>query len=504
MELSTRSGLPHERRAGAAVFFLFERERTLRGAAAAFDRASGGALKQLLRSGDFTGRWLETAVLYPTRGCRAPRVLVLGLGVNDDLTPPRLLQAAATAARRTRGLRARVMSADVREELATPERVQALTEGAILGHYAFTAYRTDALPPLKAVEWMLDDAKQARTFSAATATGVRRAEATCLARDLACTPSQDLVPEQLAERAKAVAEQSGASARVLRVPQLERLGLGCVLAVGRGSPNPPCFAILERPAARPAKRGERARTVVLIGKGITFDTGGISLKPKDDMTRMKYDMSGAAAIVGTFAALQGLELPFRVVGLLPCAENMPDGRAFKPGDVVRAMDGTTIEVTNTDAEGRLVLADALCYARGLDPDVVVDIATLTGAARIALGAQAAAMFTRDDALAAELRGAGERSGERLWRMPLFDEYANDLRSDTADLVNSAGQQGGASIAASFLRRFARGMVWAHLDISPTGWAPSDRPHESRGPTGFGVRLLSEWLSARALRESGHA
>ena len=395
MELLTRGGLPHERRAGVAVFFLFERERNLHGAAAGFDRASAGALRQLLGSGDFTGRWLETALLYPTRGSRAPRVLVVGLGASGELTLPRLLQAAATAARRSRALRARVVSAAVRDELATAERIQALAEGAVLGHYAFTAYRTDALPPLKAVEWMVAGTKQARALSAAVALGVRRAEATCLARDLAATPGQDLVPEQLAERAKEVAEQSGASARVLRVPQLERLGAGCILAVGRGSPNAPCFAVLDRAPARKPARGKRVATVVLIGKGITFDTGGISLKPREDMVRMKYDMSGAAAIIGTFAGLDALELPFRVVGLLPCAENMPDGRAIKPGDVVRAMDGTTIEITNTDAEGRLVLADALCYARGLDPDVVVDLATLTGASRIALGTHAAALFTRD-------------------------------------------------------------------------------------------------------------
>ena len=499
MELTTRGGLPHTRRAGIAVYFVFEREQRLTGAAADFDRASGGALRQLLRSGDFTGRWLETALLYPTRGSKPSRVLIVGLGENPELTPPRLLQAAATAARRSRGLRARVMSAAVRDELATPERLQALAEGAVLGHYAFTKYRTDALPPLRSVEWMVRDAKQARTLSAIVANGARRAEATCLARDLATTPGQDLVPEQLAERAREVAEQSGATARVLRVPQLERLGLGCLLAVGRGSPNPPCLAVLDRaPSLKPA-RGEQVATVVLIGKGITFDTGGISLKPREDMARMKYDMSGAAAIIGVFAGLPALELPFRVVGLLPCAENRPGGRAFKPGDVVRAMDGTTIEVTNTDAEGRLVLADALCYAHGFDPAVVIDIATLTGAARTALGAQAAALFTRDDALATGLLAAGARSGERLWRMPLFDEYASELRSDTADLLNSAGVLGGASLAATFLRRFSRGRSWAHLDIAPTAWAPADRPHELRGPTGFGVRLLLEWLSARAAR-----
>jgi leucyl aminopeptidase len=497
MDLLIRSGLPHERRAGMAAFFLFDDERTPRGAAARFDHASGGALTRLLRSGDFSGRVLETAVLYPTRGSKAARVLFVGLGRREDLTPPRLMQAAATAARRARALRARTLSIGLPDPLGAPEWARAAAEGGVLGHHAFTAYRAESPAPLKSIELLAADTKAARALAPAVAQGVCRAEGTCLARDLAMTPGQDLVPERLAERAREVAEGSGATARVLRVAQLERLGLGCLLAVGRGSPNPPCLVVLDRPAAHAPARSAKAPTIVLVGKGVTFDTGGISLKPREDMARMKYDMSGAAAVIGAFSALPALELPFRVVGLLACAENMPDGRAFKPGDVVRAMDGTTIEVTNTDAEGRLVLADALCYARGFTPAAVVDIATLTGAARVALGSQAAGLFTPEDALANELLGASTATGERLWRLPLFEEYAQELRSDTADLVNSAGREGGASLAASFLRRFVRGYPWAHLDIAPTGWAAAERAHESRGATGFGVRLLLEWLSARA-------
>jgi leucyl aminopeptidase len=504
MDVTIRSSLAHERRAGMAAWFLFEGERPLTGAAARFDRASGGALTRLLASNDFTGRWLDSALLYPARGSRATRVLVVGLGPRDQLSPPRWLQAAAAAARRARALRVRTLALALPESLATPEWARAAAEGAVLGHHAFTAYRSEKLPPLRSVECLVADPRLARTLAAAMARGARCAEGTCLARDLAATPGQDLVPEQLAARARETAEASGATARVLRVAQLERLGLGCLLAVGRGSPNPPCLVALDHPPAQAPARRARAATIVLVGKGITFDTGGISLKPREDMARMKYDMSGAAAVIGAFSALPSLELPFRVVGLLACAENMPDGRSVKPGDVVRAMDGTTIEITNTDAEGRLVLADALCYARGFRPSVVVDLATLTGAARIALGAHAAGLFTADDALAAELLDAGTATGERLWRMPLWDEYAQELRSDTADVVNSATREGGAAIAAAFLRRFARGLAWAHLDIAPTGWAAAERPHEPRGPTGFGVRLLLEWLSARAAAANRNA
>jgi leucyl aminopeptidase len=237
--------------------------------------------------------------------------------------------------------------------------------------------------------------------------------------------------------------------------------------------------------------------VVVIGKGVTFDTGGISLKPNADMARMKADMSGAAAVLGMFAALPTLELPFRVVGVIPSAENMPGGRALKPGDVLRALDGTTIEVTNTDAEGRLLLADALGYARRFKPAAVVDLATLTGSMTIALGHQAAGMFTADERLAGQLADASAASGERLWRMPLWDDYAAELRSDTADLVNAASREGGACIAAIFLKRFARDLPWAHLDIAGMAWNAAERSRGPRGATGFGVRLLLEWLSLRA-------
>ncbi|NOT33264.1 MAG: leucyl aminopeptidase, partial [Candidatus Eisenbacteria bacterium] len=327
----------------------------------------------------------------------------------------------------------------------------------------------------------------------AVARGDAIASGTCLARDLANTPGDALPPDALARRARQVARDAGASVQVLGVPQMTRLGMGLLLAVGRGSPNPPRFVVLDRAAPRGVKR---APTVVLVGKGVTFDTGGISLKPRENMNRMKYDMAGAAAVLGLFAALPQLAVPVRVVGLIASAENMPGGRAFKPGDVLRALDGTTVEVTNTDAEGRLVLADALVYARRFKPDAVIDLATLTGAVSIALGNLAAGLFTDDDAIAGELTLAGEVTGERLWRLPLWDEYASELRSDTADLVNSSVPQGGAILGAMFLKRFARGLPWAHLDIASTGWTSAERAHEPRGATGFGVRLLAEWLSTR--------
>jgi leucyl aminopeptidase len=346
------------------------------------------------------------------------------------------------------------------------------------------------------------DATLARTLAPAVERGARWAEAACLARDLINTPGQDLVPERLATRAREIGRDTGARVEVLGVPQLERLGMGAVLAVGRGSVHPPRFIVLDRPARGTGAARGRTRaggpTIVLIGKGVTFDTGGISIKPRENMHRMKYDMAGAAAVLGVFSALPDLDLPPRVVGLIPSSENMPGGRALKPGDVVRSMDGTTIEVTNTDAEGRLLLADALGYARRFAPVAVVDLATLTGAITLALGHLAAGLFTGDEALASELAAAAEASGERVWRMPLWDDYAPEMRSDTADILNSSGMREGAACqAAIFLKRFAGGMPWVHLDIASTAWAPVDRAHEPRGATGWGVRLLLEWLSRRA-------
>ena len=498
MRILVRRGNVAKHKAGALALGVFE-QAPLGGAAQAVDRATRGAIRRLIRHQDFTGRFLETAVLYPS-GLGAPRLILVGLGPRGAFSPVRALQASAAAARRARDLGAGSLAMTAVGAGAgglDPERAAQVTaEGAILGTYRFTAYRGErGRPPLKRVEIVEHDAERARSLAAAVTRGTRWAEATCLARDLASTPGQDLTPERLAERAREVARTSGSKAEIFAVPQLERLGMGALLAVGRGSVNPPRFVVLDRPANG---RAASAETVVVIGKGVTFDTGGISLKPRENMHKMKYDMSGAAAVLGLFAALPTLDLPFRVVGLVASAENMPGGRALKPGDIVRAMDGTTIEVTNTDAEGRLVLADALVYARRYQPTAVVDLATLTGAVSIALGNLAAGLFTDDDGLASELAAASTACGERVWRLPVWDEYAPEMRGEVADLVNSSGaREGGAILGAVFLKHFARGMRWAHLDIASTAWTSTDRPHEPRGPTGFGVRLLLEWLSRRA-------
>ena len=476
MDVLVRRGDVAARR-DAVALGIFEATTKPTGAAAAVDRATRGAISALLAKGNFRGRFLDSATIFPTSG-PIPRVILVGLGPAKQLDAHRVRRVAARAARIARDLGAGTLGTIVHGAgaggLDAGVAAQAVAEGSVLGHYRHTAYKTSATASkLRRIEIVEADAAKARELQGAVARGVAWAEAVCLARDLARATGDDLPPARLAERAAEVAKASGGAAQIFDRAAMERLGMGAVLAVGRGSAHGARFVVLERGP-------KDAPTVVLIGKGVTFDTGGLSLKPRENMNKMKYDMSGAAAVIGVFAALGTLDLPFRVVGLLPCAENMPGGRALKPGDVIRALDGTTIEVTNTDAEGRLLLADALGYARRYQPDVVVDLATLTGAISMALGPHAAGLFTDDDALSASLLAAGDRTGERLWRMPLWDEYLADMRGETADLVNSNfSRDGAASLAAGFLKHFAKGMRWAHLDIASTAWSPSDRPHEPR-------------------------
>lgn len=497
MDVLLRRAEPVSRPAGLLAVGVPEGPIAAGSPAARVDRAGRGAVKALLASGDFTGRAGQTALLW-LPGVKPKRVLLVGLGRARDLDEARVMLAAAAASRRARDLSAGTLTLAFGEAALNPRRMRAMGEGVVLGHHRHTAYLTSGgRPALERVEVLVGKAPSP-TLQRALAAGVTRGEAVGLARDLASTPGQDLPPATLAERAVEIAHRVGARATVHDVAAMERLGMGCTLAVGRGSPHAPCFVELVKDPAR--KRRGAVPTVVLIGKGVTFDTGGVSLKPREQMNKMKYDMSGSAAVIGVFASLATLDLPFRLVGLIPSAENVTGSKALKPGDVIRAMDGTTIEVTNTDAEGRLLLADALVYARRFKPRAIVDLATLTGAMSIALGRHAAGLFSPDDALAAEIHAAGERTGERLWRMPLWPEFLTEMRGDTADLVNSnERREGGSNTAAAFLWHFAKGQPWVHLDIASTAWTYGERADSSKGPNAFGVRLLVDWLEQRAAR-----
>jgi leucyl aminopeptidase len=408
-------------------------------------------------------------------------LLLFGVG---DGSPAALRKAGAALGRRARGRANAVVAVPPGASAAA---LAAFAEGALLASYDFRVGAPPKRPGAETISVVTGAAD-------ALERGAAVARAVALARDLTNTTALEKCPQWLAERADALAGDAALTVRVRDEHALEAGGFGGLVAVGSGSARPPrLIELTYEPAG-----GAGDRHVVLVGKGITFDSGGLSLKPNEGMKTMKTDMAGGAAVIAVMSALRELEVPVRVTGLVAAAENMPSGSAMRPSDVIRHYGGTTSEVLNTDAEGRLVLADALAYADAeLEPSVVVDIATLTGAAKVALGTRYAALYANDDALAAELLGAGETSGEALWRMPLVEEYREAIDSDVADVANigRGGFGAGSITAALFLREFAGDRRWAHLDVAGPARATSDEAEVTKGATGYGVRLLLRWLTS---------
>jgi leucyl aminopeptidase len=469
-------------------------------AVAALDRVCGGVIAELIERGDFAGKRDEVALLYPPGKSTPKRLLLIGLGEEKDLDADRLRKAAGTAIKRARGKQVSTFALAVPKlrKLRPAVVAQALCEGILLGAYRFDRYKkqqdNDDAPSGPRSAALLAEGGELRAVREAVKTGQILAEAQNLARDLSNEPPNELPPTKLASAARSVARKAGLRCRVLDVKQMEKLGMGAILAVGQGSANPPRMIVLEHV---PTRKTRRTPTLCLVGKGITFDTGGISIKPSNNMHEMKHDMSGAATVFGAMQAVGKLGLPLHVVGVVGAAENMPGGRAYRPGDVVRSMSGKTIEILNTDAEGRVVLADALHYARTeFEPDAMVDLATLTGACVVALGSHATGVFCRDDVLAAELAKAGEATGETMWRMPLFEAHERAMKSSVGDLKNAGAREAGASTAAGFLAAFAGDGPWAHLDIAGTAWGSANDGYSVAGASGVGVRTLLEWLQAR--------
>ncbi len=451
---------------------------------AELDRALSGWVRQAARLNGFAGKRDRTLLLFTHGKLPTPRVLLVGVGAVTDPYDA-LRRASALAAREAQAVRARRLSLWAPGFPATDASAEALVEGALLGAYRYTRYKQPEDPPLEAVE----------VVGPASASAVRRAQrfaqATCFARDLVNGPPNEVTPPALAQVARQVAKEAGLAIRVFGPRELERLGARALLAVGSGSRQPPHMMVLDY---RPPRA---KRTVVLTGKGVTFDAGGLDIKTHEGMETMKSDMAGAAAVLATLRALPDLRVPHRVVGVVGAVENLLGEGAFKPGDVIRTLDGKTVEITNTDAEGRVVLADCLAYAQRYRPDAVVDVATLTGAAVVALGYHAAAILGNDRALIDALIRAGARAGERIWELPLYEEFVEAMRSEVADLKNSGGRYGGAQKGAAFLSRFVGGRPWAHLDIAGVAYLDTQEgqaPHLPKGATGFGVRTLLRWLT----------
>jgi leucyl aminopeptidase len=492
VEFSTKVGNPEKQKTACIVVGVFE-PRRLTDAANALDRAAKGQLKSIVRQGDFEGKLGSTMLLPSVTGVAAQRVLLLGLGKAEDLKARQFKDAirAAVRALSETGAEGALLYLD-------SVKVQGRDEDWNAIHLAVSAgealYRFDRLksknngaaPELKLGLGSLQ--KPANDVASALRSGAALAEGMKFAKDLGNLPSNICTPTYLARQAQELAKQYALRCQVLEHNDMEKLRMGSLLAVTRGSREPAKLIVLQYQGG-----GKKAKPIVLVGKGITFDTGGISLKPSAEMDEMKYDMSGAGSVLGTLKAIAEMRLPINVVGIIPSCENMPGGRAVKPGDIVTSMSGQTIEILNTDAEGRLILCDALTYAERFEPAAVIDIATLTGACVIALGSVASGLYANDDGLANELLQAGEQAWDRAWRMPLWDEYQDQIKSPFADMANIGGRPAGSVTAACFLARFAEKYPWAHLDIAGTAW----RSGKDKGSTGRPVPLLTTYLMQQA-------
>jgi leucyl aminopeptidase len=494
------------------VVNLFEGIEEPGGATGAVDQALGGAIGELIASGDFRGKKGETTVVYTRGAIPARRVLVVGLGSQESFGLQAVREAAATAARKARDLGVRSFSSIVHGAgvggFGPEVAAQAVVEGTILGLYRYQELKSETPERADPEQFTLVEFDEANLPAVETGawTGQVAAEAACLARDLVNRPANYATPSDLADLALEIAgDYPAMRCRILDEDDAEDLGMGAFLGVAQGSDEPAAFIVMEYHADL-----DDVPTVVLVGKGITFDTGGISLKPVENLDRMRGDMAGAAAVLSTMDAVGHLDLPLHVVGLVPATENMPGAQAYKPGDVLTALNGKTIEIISTDAEiistdaeGRLILADALAYASRFNPSAVIDLATLTGACVVALGrGVAAGVFCTDDGLLAGLQAAAQTSGERIWQLPLYEDYMDKIQSLSADVANSGGRYGGVGSSAIFLKQFAEGYPWAHVDIA--GMSFEERPntakrpaHLQKGGTGFGVRLLIEYLRSLA-------
>jgi len=498
MEIRVVQGNVAQFESDCIVVNLFEGVTAPGGATGAVDQALGWAISRLIASNDFTGKAESTALLYTDGKVAAPRVLVVGLGKAEKFDLHGVRRASAVAAKtlaKTGGVKnyATIVHGAGIAGLDVAQASQVVAEGTLLAVYQATQYKREqkaaGLDSCAVVEFSQEKL-------ADVTTGVRRGEviahAVHTARNLVSEPPNVLFPVELAARARQMAEEVGLKSTVLGETAMRELGMNILLAVSKGSANEAQFLILEHaPAGH-----EEEQPLVFAGKGITFDTGGISLKSGAEMWRMKNDMGGAAAVIGAMEAIGRINLPRRVIGVAACVENMPDGLAFRPADIVTGMTGKTAEIISTDAEGRLVLADALAYVARFNPSAVVDLATLTGAVGIALGKVRGGLFANNSELQDALMTAGERSGEKLWTFPMDDEYVEGIKSDMAEVKNSASRGSGLSSSAKFLEHFTEGYPWAHLDIASMAWSDTEKGAETpKGATGYGVRLLVELASA---------
>jgi len=501
MEFIVKSGTPEKQRSGCIVAGVFE-SRKLSTVAHQIDAVSGGAISSILRRGDLEGKPGQTLLLHNIPNLPSERVLLIGCGKEKEFNENRYRDTTAKAVSILKDTGATEATSyltelDVKGRDISWKVRQAVevTEAALYRFDQLKSKPNNSRRALRRVVLAVPKRSDLGPGEQAIREGRAIAEGMKLARDLGNLPGNLCTPAYLAEQAVEIGKQYGLKITVLEKDDMEKLGMGALLSVSRGSRQPPKLIVLEYHGG---KEGEPP--VALVGKGLTFDAGGISIKPAANMDEMKYDMCGGASVLGAVQAAAELKLPLNIVGIIPSSENLPDGDANKPGDIVTSMSGQTVEVLNTDAEGRLILSDALTYAERYKPAVVIDIATLTGACVIALGAHASGLLANNDQLAREILGAGKYTHDRAWQLPLWDEYQKQLDSNFADMASIGGREAGTITGACFLARYAKNFKWAHLDIAGTAW----KTGKEKGATGRPVPLLVQFLINRARHDGAEA
>ncbi|HSE33749.1 MAG TPA: leucyl aminopeptidase [Pyrinomonadaceae bacterium] len=489
------SGGPYEQiDVHALAVAVFKDEKTSEAFLRKLDELSGGFVKSAIESEEFCGKEGETAYfhLVGNSKLKARRLLLVGVGDAADYKSAQVSQMAGTSVRSLRSKNAKTIAIVPRAQGEGKAIASAAVEGSLIGVFEPDKYRTvdKDKKSIDRVVIAIEGAK-GESLKAGIERGQVVGESVNFTRDLANEPGASMTPTDMATRAREVAEQFGLSVDVLDEDRMEKEGMGSLLSVARGSDQPAKLIILKYTPANYKEDGKEL--LAFVGKGVTFDSGGISLKPGENMELMKYDMTGGATVIGAMRAIAQIRPPIPVLGVAPCTENLPSGKATKPGDVVRAMTGKTIEIINTDAEGRLILADAIAYAKKLGATKVIDMATLTGAVSIALGDVNAAVLGTDQDLINEIIASGQEVGEKFWQLPLDKEYSKQIKSDIADIKNVGGRKAGTITAAAFLKEFADGLSWAHLDIAGTAWGDEAKPYRAKGPTGIAVRTLLNFV-----------
>ena len=498
MEIKLRTGDINKTGADAIMFSIFEGVKKPTDDLASADKALDGEITKLIKQGEIKGKAGEISIIHTMGKVPAGKVVVIGLGKSEDLTADKIRIAIADACRalRKKGVKhieTVLIGAGV-NDINPGTDAQAITEGAMLGLYTFNRHITKKQEQGEIAELVINDRNPRNKAAVQQGINIGKilAEAANLARDMVNEPSNFMTPTMMAAEARKVAEKHGLEIKVLERKQMKELGMGALLGVARGSEEPPKFIVLKYHG-----KNDKTIDIALVGKGITFDSGGISIKPSDHMGDMKSDMSGAASVIAAIGAIAQLKPKVNVMAIVPATENLPSGTAFKPADILTAMNGKTIEIITTDAEGRLILADALGYAVQQGAKIIVDIATLTGACQIALGDITTGAFTNNQELLDKVIAAAKETGDKMWQLPTFEEYKEQNKSDVADLKNTGGRNGGAITAALFVGEFAEKTPWVHLDIAGTALLDSAKGYYIKGATGVPTRTLIKLVQSLA-------